>query len=67
MQTRVSSLQKLDTKIKSKVCQRTYRDKNIKVTLHVINVGKFMLSLHLDRLFQKLDLSIGTTNTTDKQ
>lgn len=33
---------------------------------HVINLGKFMLSLHLDRSFQKLDFSMGTTNTTDK-
>lgn len=67
--TIVLSLQNLDTKNKKKseVCQRTYRNKNIKVMFHVINVGTFMSSLQLDRSFQKLDFSIGTTNTTDKQ
>lgn len=34
---------------------------------HVINIEKFILSLHVDSSFQKLDFSIGTTNTTDKQ
>lgn len=62
--TLVSCLQNRDTKTKRVKYVKEHRGKSVKVMFHVINVGNFMLSLYVDRSFQKLDFSIGTTNTT---